>query len=234
MIIYKTKKEEYIMKNYINWLKTTKEIKKKDYILNYEIKDREIIIHYAKGKSLTIANTKENIKVLEEKLKAQISSFDKTVSDDRLVSIVLYYLFGIIFQIQRTSELYVIVGIADIFLISAIIGTITLNIKKKDLKKNKLLLENLERINKRFNENPSKVYEVLKTKDTELDVAKEEDNSIKLNDADLFTMRGVSSLVENLDKESEFTCVKKNMPKMRIKKRNHQEEIIFDDDTEMP
>ena len=210
------------MKNYINWLKTTKEIEKKDYILNYEIKDREIIIHYAKGKSLTIANTKENIKVLEEKLKTQINSFDKVTDEDlSLFSILLLAPFFIITMVGIANQivlLYLLYAPMSI-IIPVIIGAIIVKIKKKDLKKNKLLLENLEKINKRFNENPNEVYKILKTKKTVLDEAKEEDNSIKLNDADLFTKRGVASLVENLDKTSEFTCIKQDKPKMRIRKR---------------
>lgn len=189
----------------------------KSFILNYEIKDNQIMVNYANGEHYIIPYTNDNEKKILKKMEDQVH--DAQNSDDTLKRKIRIAGIWIISSILIIiSSFYTIKSGHSIspLMENILIAWFTFNIGfqifyikcvtkiLKDLEKNKILLDNQEKINEMIKENQNiltnsneKIKKMVKS-------TPEDKPVFTLNSVEKLKLKELKSLLENIQKEEKF------------------------------
>mgnify|MGYP004557948597 CR=1 FL=1 len=187
------------------------------FILNYEIKDNQIIVNYANGEHYIIPYTNDNEKKILKKMEDQVH--DAQNSDDMLKKKIrkagdwiLFSIFMIICNFCTIKSCHSISPLMqNIFIVCFTfnIGFQIFDIKYvtkilKDLEKNKILLDNQEKINEMIKENQNiltnsneKIKKMVKSTPEDKPVG-------TLKSVEKLKLKELKSVLENIQKEEEF------------------------------
>ncbi len=187
------------------------------FILNYEIKDNQIIVNYANGEHYIIPYTNDNEKKILKKMEDQVH--DAQNSDDMLKKKIrkagdwiLFSIFMIICNFCTIKSGHSISPLMQNIVIAWFtfnIGFQIFDIKYvtkilKDLEKNKILLDNQEKINEMIKENQNiltnsneKIKKMVKS-------TPEDKPVFTLNSVEKLKLEELKSVLENIQKEEEF------------------------------
>ena len=183
------------------------------FILNYEIKDNQIIVNYANGEHYIIPYTNDNEEKILKKMEDQVYSaqyYDK-LSKKILKKSRNWILFCILMIILLKTNSSFIPLMQNI-----LIGSYTLCIGWKilyikyiktninDLEKNKMLLDNQEKLNETVKENQNiltnsneKIKEMVKS-------TPEDKPVFTLNSVEKLKLKELKAILENIQGEEEF------------------------------
>ena len=190
---------------------------RREFILSYEIKDEQIIIKLAKGKHYPIPYTEENLKKVDERMKAQVKKADiseqahafsrlkKAMIKVRAVlSVTAGILFGIFVPNLSTALLAcVIYGICSVVIFTGIEAIALRNSKKIDLEKSKFFLENEGEINANLNK-PNVLLNVGRKTVAKVEEVKASGKPFKINDIDKLSLKDLKQLKANIDRIMSF------------------------------
>ncbi len=191
----------------------------KTFILNYIVKDNQIIVNLANGENYVIPYTIRNEKKILKRMKAQVLQSDEFISKQeerfskswKWVLFSLYVLdicFGVLIGNSVAPIISVVCAICGSgFLFNLgyrIYSMIDSKRNIKDVKKNKMLLDNEKRLNKKVKEN----YNVLANideKTRELIHSTPANQPVfTLNSIDKIKYKTLKQILENIDREEEF------------------------------
>lgn len=183
------------------------------FILNYEIKDNQIIVNYANGEHYIIPYTNDNEEKILKKMEDQVYSaqYYDELSKKILKKSRNWILFCILMIILLKTNSSFIPLMQNI-----LIGSCTLCIGWKilyikyikaninDLEKNKMLLDNQEKLNKMIKENQNiltnsneKIKEMVKS-------TPEDKPVFTLNSVEKLKLKELKATLENIQREEEF------------------------------
>ncbi len=189
----------------------------KSFILNYEIKDNQIMVNYANGEHYIIPYTNDNEKKILKKMEDQVhdaQNSDDTLKRKRrragiwiissiLIIISSFYAIKSGHSISPLMENILIAWFTfnigfQIFYIKCVTKIL------KDLEKNKILLDNQEKINEMIKENQNiltnsneKIKKMVKS-------TPEDKPVFTLNSVEKLELKELKSLLENIQKEEKF------------------------------
>ena len=183
------------------------------FILNYEIKDNQIIVNYANGEHYIIPYTNDNEEKILKKMEDQVYSaqYYDELSKKILKKSRNWILFCILMIILLKTNSSFIPLMQNIFIawFTFNIGFQIFDIKYvtkilKDLEKNKILLDNQEKINEMIKENQNiltnsneKIKKMVKS-------TPEDKPVFTLNSVEKLKLKELKSVLENIQKEEEF------------------------------
>lgn len=185
------------------------------FILNYIIKGDVIKINLASGEIYVIPYTRKNEKKIIEKMKNQVLNSDKFLEKEekrysasckwlKLDSIFLG--LNIIALILGLPE-QIITDIVSLCSLILSLGLITnlyvFNTSKnniRDVEKNRLIVENEDKINENIKVNENVLYKTtFETKDL-VESAPKDEPAITINNADNIPYKDIKRIVDNIDK----------------------------------
>ena len=187
------------------------------FILSYEIKDEQIIINLAKGEPYPIPYTEENLKKVDEKMKAQVKratgkrkrNFISVFgSARRSVIFPLCLLLDIILmELLQNTLIYYLVAFGANFsvclLLRGIERIVIRNSKKADLEKSIFFMENEDTINKHLS-NTNALNGLSEKTIAKIEEVKAKSKSFKLNDIDNLTYDELVKLRDNINRIMSF------------------------------
>ena len=157
------------------------------FILNYEIKDNQIIVNYANGEHYIIPYTNDNEKKIIS-IFMIICNFC-TIKSGHSISPLMQNIFIAWFTFNIGFQIF------DIKYVTKIL---------KDLEKNKILLDNQEKINEMIKENQNiltnsneKIKKMVKS-------TPEDKPVFTLNSVEKLKLKELKSVLENIQKEEKF------------------------------
>ena len=173
---------------------------RREFILSYEIKDEQIIIKLAKGEPYPIPYTEENLKKVDEKMKAQVKhaaderkrNFFDFVKNIRVIGFLSSYItldFILCVLVSDWLTFYALSigsGICLSVLCEVIEKIVIRNSKKADLEKSIFFMENEATINKHLS-NTNALNGLSEKTIAKIEEVKAESKSFKLNDIDKLT-----------------------------------------------
>ena len=206
---------------------------KNDFIKKYRIKNDRIIIYLATGKRYHIPYTKESEQKVLEKMRNQViknDKIEKQVLFDYRLGIVLTIFFATITMtcifpilphfigVLATRPLLVkfLVFINLMLTIGSIITTSDTKEILDDYRKNKLYLENEEKINNQVKDNKKVLSNVSVETKNMVDNNQENKKVFDINKMDKVSLKDLKQILENIKHNKEFDFDYK--PKNRIKK----------------
>lgn len=186
----------------------------KTFVLNYIVKDNQIIVHFADKKNYVIPYTIENEAKLLNKMKTQVLQSNQFIEqqEERFSKLraITAMLFGTTLPLVSTfaSGISIISGIVVVLSVLCIGCNICnmIDIKRniKDINKNKLLLNNEERLNEKVKKNPN-VLANSKGKVKKMVHSTPVDQPVfTLNSIDKIRYEELRQILENIDREEEF------------------------------
>lgn len=203
----------------------------KSFILNYEIKDKQIIINFASGDKYKVPFTKKNEKKILKKMRKQVKLSDEFYSEQEKkmdVKLLCFQLFcpalivatvyapSIIF-IYRDSVFMVtlqilIMTMSTISIATLLYSIIQNNKNLKDADKNKLFLKKEKLINEKLKENENILSN---TNDYTKELINSSQKKLNLNDIDKMSYSELKIILDNIKNEEKFNFV---YPKQEEKK----------------
>lgn len=204
----------------------------KMFILNYGIKNENIIVKRAEGENFIIPYSTENENKIIERMKEQINdtaAFEGLQKDEINKKSVWFFISAVILMGGGFS--FFTPGAEVLNWIMTVVGFLGMTysaidiaqrkIKLKDLKKFQLFLANQELINERINNNENMLVGVReKTKELvrrKNDIGVKE--TLKLKDIDNVTYDDIEKILDNIsaDEEFDFNYYKETKPKRRTR-----------------
>lgn len=193
---------------------------RREFILNYLVKDDKIIIAYASDEDIIIPYTKENEKKVLEKMKHQVLKaypqiegykINRVLSKELLTSffgidIILTSFFGILSASTGENML------AEVWPFLAVVGTpivpigiinICSNGIIKDIEKNKLYLDN-EKLISEYYDKIRNNYNYLQSLSQKGIKVIEERDRLTLKEMDLLNLKDLKTLIANIKRMKEF------------------------------
>lgn len=188
------------------------------FILNYEIKDNQIIVNYANGEHYIISYTNDNEEKILKKMEDQVYNEQQNYKQSNkilgiAVTRILFNVFGIILCVGIVKSghsiapliLYKIYPVLFNFNIGVHILYIRyIKEKRKDFEKNKMLLDNQEKLNEMIKENQNiltnsneKIKEMVKS-------TPEDKPVFNLNSVEKLKLKELKAILENIQREEEF------------------------------
>ena len=231
------------MKNYA--LSDMKDMDARTFILNYEIKNGQIIINFASKEKLEVPYTEENEKKIKEKMEAQVRNAgansikhkcEKYLDDKVWLAILLLILITIAFMF--TIAIISTYGFTNIYTIAMILidlavstGTFYCSHKFykyesiiRDFEKNELFIENKDLLNEIVKSNPYVLVNSKVSEKTRERIKSAEDDKpvFNINNIDNMSLEDLREIVasikfiQNLGIDS--NCHETEHPKAKRKK----------------
>lgn len=183
-------------------------VEKKDFILNYEIKDNDIFIKYADGRRGIVPNNLENVQKIICKMEEQVIDskvllkvFNTQIKNSSKMVVICSILLGLLSLCSLANLVFLLTtGIVlgmDLIAISKLISS---NIKYNDLNKNVVFLENQDIMKKKVHED--RVFQNLKVKTK--DKLSKKDITFTINDVDLITMSELNDILDTIEYVDDF------------------------------
>ena len=205
------------MKNYA--LSDMKDMDARTFILNYEIKNGQIIINFASKEKLEVPYTEENEKKIKEKMEAQVRNAgansikqkcEKYLDDKVWLAILLLILITIAFMF--TIAIISTCGFTNIYTIAMILidlavstGTFYCSHKFykyesiiRDFEKNELFLKEQNNINDNIKGNPNILANVSQKTKALVDSAEENEPVFNINNIDNMSLKELKQIIENI------------------------------------
>lgn len=188
----------------------------KSFILNYEIENNKIIIKFANNENYIIPYTEKNEKKILNRMKNQFLCLNKDYKlklnnrfESRKVKIFGWGLLALIIIILYNGKGYTNLSITSII---ADLTCMTYNIYKtihlknllKDLEKNKILLDNQEKLNKMIKENKNVLTNTNEKIKNMVNSTPEDKPVFTLNSIEIVRLGELKSILETIRKEEQF------------------------------
>lgn len=228
------------MKNYSLNLEDSK-----TFVLNYTVKDNQITVNLANGENYVIPYTTENEVKLLKRMKTQVLQSDKFMSKQEkrfseswkeAIGSVSMIALSVIFLATGTSMVPIISGICvGWFVLDSgyrIYSMVDSKRNIKDINKNKMLLNNEERLNEKVKENQNVLAHTDEKTRKIVHSTPVEQPVFTLNSIDKIKYEELKQILENIDREEEFgfdysnesngksLVLKKNKAEIQKKLRN--------------
>lgn len=193
----------------------------KTFVLNYTIKENQIIVNLAKGENFIIPYTPENEKKLLEIMKTQVLMSDRfmktqekrfSMSWKLTILSVFMLMYNVFVLASGKSILPVGSGLcAGLFVFNIIYNVLGMVDSKKninDIKKNLTLVYNEERLNEKVKKNPYVLANILAITDEKskgmVSSTPTEPHVFTLNNTDGISYRQLEKILKVIDREEAF------------------------------
>ena len=180
---------------------------KKTFILNYEIKDNEIIVHLADGNTYIVPYTKDNEKKVLDTMEKQVATKSNDFKNQQLektwtaTKFMVGVAIALILSLLTLSGIYLAVAIG-IFTMSEILAVVKFNkidAKIKDVNKNSSYYKNELDLNKELATNKNILNKVNeKTKEYVTSILNNNEK-LDINKIDKIPSEDIMKMIENLE-----------------------------------
>lgn len=194
---------------------------RKKFILNYKIKNGNIIIRLASKEKYVIPYTEENEQKILERMKKQITEnidFERKAIKEYVILTVLTYLLGfgtfliatrfipglISYPSLKTVFANIPTFVASGFTLISAILTMSTKEVLEDFRKNKLYLDKEEEINGKIKSNQNMLSNVSNKTKKIVEKATEDRPVLDINKMDKVSLQDLKQILENFKRDEEF------------------------------
>lgn len=191
--------------------------KKSEFILNYKENGNKIVVKYANGNTVEIANTEKNHEILEKSMKEQVKSVDKFINEKKFIfttsifSIVFLYacaaisIKNLFFSPEGFSVLSpIFLAISAFFGVDFTVELISIAKAMKDREKNLKFLEVEEKLNNKVKENENILYNTHNVTKKIVEENKGREVTFTINNIDKVPFKDLNQMMINVDREEKF------------------------------
>lgn len=189
----------------------------KTFVLNYTVKDNQIIVHFANGENYVIPYTAENEVKLLKRMRAQVILADEFLREQEqnfsknwklVIGNAVMLAVNIFALVTGNSVVPILNGTCTIiftYLTGSLIYSMMDNKRNiKDVKKNKILLHNEEKLNQKIKENDN-VFTNTDEKMKEMVYFTPEDQPVfTFNSIDKMKYEELKKVLEMIELEEEY------------------------------
>ena len=198
----------------------------KTYVLNYELIEDSILIHFADGNDEVIPYTKENERKLLNKMKQQLKCYDEEVINQKsnnrkfnigfssamIVAIVLMIILNwnvFICNLGIQIGAILSIGLSGIYGLLSSVSLYNYNELKKDFEKNEIFIQKQSELNEKLKKDNILLNVTFKTIDeiekSEMQMANyNKDQILDLNAIDKISLKDLKTILENIKREEYF------------------------------